>query len=64
MERFDEVSKLSGYVEYRRYVQPDGYKHSADEAIPRDHWRFAYLRLTGVVKDKRRNPVLEDQGAA
>ena len=62
MERFDEVSRMTGHVEHRKYTQPSGYHRSKEDAVARDAWRKAFLGLadTRAVTEaavKARHPV-------
>lgn len=53
-ERHDVVQLLSGLVDGRRYVYPDGYQRSREDSLARDDWRKQYLRLIGSGTRKRR----------
>jgi hypothetical protein len=48
------VQLLSGLVDGRRYVYPDGYQRSREDSLARDDWRKQYLRLIGSGTRKRR----------
>lgn len=44
-----DIASRRGVLIRRRYVYPDGYRRTREQYMPRDDWRAAYLRVTGVL---------------